>query len=103
MQMEISEKTRVILAAVHEAAAKGFDFLEWYRRTLNIIPSAVMPEETRIQHMCILGIEKMLLIDIEFLGLLKKNYQRLLLRIVYEKDPVFPLKQYLVNVGILNE
>jgi hypothetical protein len=101
--MEISEKTRILLAAVHAAAAKGFDFLEWYQRTLNIIPSAKMSEETRLAHLCHLGIEKMLLIDIEFLVCLKKHYQGLLLRIVYEKDPIHELKRYLVNTGILSE
>ena len=101
--MGIEEKTRVILAAVHVAAAKGFDFLGWYQRTLNIIPSASMPEETRIQHMCSLGIEKMLILDIEFLVCINKHYEKLLLRIVYEKEPVNELKRYLVKTGVLNE
>lgn len=101
--MEISEKTRILLAAVHAAAAKGFDFQEWYERTLNICSTQDIPVETRVNHMCYLGIEKMLLIDIEFLVCINKHYEKLLLRIVYEKEPVNELKRYLVTTGILNE
>lgn len=103
MEMEISEKTKVILAAVHAAAAKGFDFLEWYQRTLNILPTAKMPEETRIQHMCSLGIEKLLIIDIEFVMCLKKQWQRFLLKMVLDKEPLYVLRDHLVHVGALNE
>jgi hypothetical protein len=101
--MEISEKTRVILAAVHVAAAKGFDFLDWYKRTLNIIPSGAMTEETRIKHMCTLGIEKMLLIDIEFLQLLLKKWEKFVLRFIIEKEPLWVLRGHLVNTGVLSE
>lgn len=99
--MGIEEKTRVILAAVHVAAAKGFDFLGWYKNQLNFGSLSNIAEEQRIKHMCYLGIEKLLLIDIEFLGCINKHYEKLLLRIVYEKEPVNELKRYLMNTGIL--
>ena len=101
--MGIEEKTRVILAAVHVAAAKGFDFLGWYQRTLNIIPSGKMSEEERIKHMCCLRIEKLLLIDVEFLQLFLKNWEKFVLRIIIEKEPLWVLRGHLVNTGVLSE
>lgn len=98
-----SEKTRILLAAVHRAAANGFNFLDWYSRALNIIPSGKMTEETRIQHMCHLGFQKVLLFDLEFLGCLKKKYEKFLLKMIYDKEPLCVLRDHLVHVGALNE
>jgi predicted membrane metal-binding protein len=102
--MENIEKARVLQSAVNVAEANGFDFLAWYQGQLNIIPSGKMHINTRIAHICSLGIENVLVFSHAFLqALIKEGWEKFAQEWVLKKCPVISLSCYLVEKGILNE
>ena len=102
--MENNEKAKILIAAVNAAKENGFKFLEWYQKQLNIIPSAQMPAQTRIEHMCALGIENILLFSHDFLkALINIGWKTFLKTIVVKKTPMYALWDFLVGKGILDE
>ena len=103
MELEQSEKTRILLAAVHAAATKGFDFLEWFKEKMNLGTLARMSEEDRIKHMLVIGYEKVLLFDVDFMKLVCVRWEKLLRSMVVSPTPFMVLKDYLKIVKVLNE
>jgi hypothetical protein len=102
--MEELEKTRVLIEAVNEAEGNGFDFLDWYQSQLNIIPSGKIPTNTRIAHMCMLGIENLLIFCHDFLkALIKEGWEKIAQDWILKECPAFYLSCYMVEKGIMDE
>ncbi len=100
--MEYEEKVRILLAAVHAAAANGFNFLSWFKTKMNLGTLARMSEEDRIKHMCHIGYDKVLIFEIEFVKSFCRYWEKLLRRMVVSQDPFVVLMEYLKMVKILD-
>jgi len=101
--MEAEEKVSVLLAAVRAAADKGFDLSEWFKEKMNLGTLSRMSEEDRIKHMLVIGYEKVLLFDIDFMKLVAVYWEKLLRNMAVSRTPMKIFEEHLKTVGILSE
>lgn len=99
------DKAEILKAAINAAAENGFDFMAWYKVQFNFTHIWRMPQEARIELICNMGIENVLIFNHDFVqSLIKKdNWKEIIQTWVLSKYPVFSLYRYLVRRGILDE